>query len=71
MINDLPTVFEMVTERKLAKEKSSMDSGSKSRHSSKVKLPPYAPPYTSSLDVEIFVQDEISQKPLYGALRFI
>ncbi|XP_078446811.1 PHD finger protein ALFIN-LIKE 2-like [Wolffia australiana] len=35
MINDLPTVFEVVSERKQVKEKSSVDSGSKSRHSSK------------------------------------
>ena len=31
MINDLPTVFEVVTEKKPAKDKPSVDSGSKSR----------------------------------------
>ncbi|XP_008805017.1 PHD finger protein ALFIN-LIKE 1-like [Phoenix dactylifera] len=35
MINELPTVFEVVTDRKPAKEKSGMDSGSKSRLSAK------------------------------------
>ncbi|KAF4358746.1 hypothetical protein F8388_022513 [Cannabis sativa] len=35
MINDLPTVFEVVTERKPIKEKPSIDSGSKSRGSTK------------------------------------
>ena len=36
MINDLPTVFEVVTERKPIKDKPSVDSGSKSRVSTKV-----------------------------------
>lgn len=36
MINDLPTVFEVVTERKPVKDKPSVDSGSKSRGSIKV-----------------------------------
>ncbi|KAL5710221.1 phytoene dehydrogenase AL-1 [Ranunculus cassubicifolius] len=35
LINDLPTVFEVVTERKPLKEKPSVDSGSKSRLSTK------------------------------------
>ncbi|XP_029120617.1 PHD finger protein ALFIN-LIKE 1 isoform X2 [Elaeis guineensis] len=35
MINELPTVFEVVTDRKPAKDKSGVDSGSKSRHSTK------------------------------------
>ena len=35
IINDLPTVFEVVTERKPVKDKPSMDSGSKSRGSTK------------------------------------
>ncbi|XP_011006562.1 PREDICTED: PHD finger protein ALFIN-LIKE 1-like [Populus euphratica] len=35
LINDLPTVFEVVTERKPVKEKPSVDSGSKSRGSIK------------------------------------
>ncbi|XWS55531.1 hypothetical protein CRYUN_Cryun09bG0008100 [Craigia yunnanensis] len=35
MINDLPTVFEVVTERKPVKDKPSMDSGSKSRGNTK------------------------------------
>ncbi|KAJ9693943.1 hypothetical protein PVL29_009765 [Vitis rotundifolia] len=35
MINDLPTVFEVVTERKPIKDKPSVDSGSKSRVSTK------------------------------------
>lgn len=37
MMNDLPTVFEVVTERKPVKDKPSMDSGSKSRGSTKVR----------------------------------
>ena len=37
MINELPTVFEVVTDRKPAKDKSGVDSGSKSRHSTKVR----------------------------------
>lgn len=37
LINDLPTVFEIVTERKPVKEKPSGDSGSKSRGSTKVR----------------------------------
>ena len=37
MINDLPTVFEVVTERKPVKDKPSVDSGSKSRVSTKVR----------------------------------
>lgn len=36
MINELPTVFEVVTERKPSKDKPSVDSGSKSRGSTKV-----------------------------------
>ncbi|WCJ19888.1 PHD finger protein ALFIN-LIKE 2 [Euphorbia peplus] len=35
MINDLPTLFEVVTGRKPVKDKPSMDSGSKSRNSTK------------------------------------
>ncbi|KAL5975041.1 hypothetical protein ACLOJK_031717 [Asimina triloba] len=35
MINDLPTVYEVVTQRKQVKNKSSADSGSKSRVSTK------------------------------------
>lgn len=38
MINDLPTVFEVVTGRKPTKDKPGMDSGSKSKNSTKVKL---------------------------------
>lgn len=37
LINDLPTVFEVVTERKPVKDKPSGDSGSKSRGSTKVR----------------------------------
>lgn len=37
LINDLPTVFEVVTERKPVKDKPSVDSGSKSRGSTKVR----------------------------------
>nr|GMC90105.1 PHD finger protein ALFIN-LIKE 1-like isoform X1 [Ipomoea batatas] len=36
LINDLPTVFEVVTERKPVKDKPSADSGSRSRGSTKV-----------------------------------
>lgn len=36
LINDLPTVFEVVTERKPIKDKPSVDSGSKSKISTKV-----------------------------------
>lgn len=36
MINDLPTVFEVVAEKKPVKDKPSMDTGSKSRGSTKV-----------------------------------
>lgn len=36
MMNDLPTVFEVVTERKPVKDKPSMESGSKSQGSTKV-----------------------------------
>ncbi|CAI9273756.1 unnamed protein product [Lactuca saligna] len=36
LINDLPTVFEVVTERKPIKDKPNMDSGNKSRFSTKV-----------------------------------
>ena len=36
MINDLPTVFEAVTQGKLVKDKPTMDSGSKSKSSTKV-----------------------------------
>ncbi|XP_045810294.1 PHD finger protein ALFIN-LIKE 2-like, partial [Trifolium pratense] len=36
LINDLPTVFEVVTERKPIKDKPTVDSGSKSRGSTKV-----------------------------------
>ncbi|EXB88397.1 PHD finger protein ALFIN-LIKE 1 [Morus notabilis] len=35
LINDLPTLFEVVTGRKPAKDKPSLDSGSKSRNSAK------------------------------------
>ncbi|KAF2319099.1 hypothetical protein GH714_013416 [Hevea brasiliensis] len=35
LINDLPTLFEVVTERKPVKDKPSMDSGSKSRNGTK------------------------------------
>ncbi|RVW42273.1 PHD finger protein ALFIN-like 1 [Vitis vinifera] len=35
MINDLPTVFEAVTQGKLVKDKPTMDSGSKSKSSTK------------------------------------
>ena len=38
LINDLPTIFEVVTERKPVKDKPSMDSGSKSRLSSGTKV---------------------------------
>lgn len=38
LINDLPTLFEVITGRKPSKDKPSMDSGSKSRNSTKVKL---------------------------------
>ena len=37
MINDLPTLFEVASGRKAVKDKPSMDSGSKSRNSTKVK----------------------------------
>ena len=37
LINELPTVFEVVTERKPIKDKPSVDSGSKSRGSTKVR----------------------------------
>ena len=37
LINDLPTVFEVVTERKTVKDKPNADSGSKSRGSTKVR----------------------------------
>ncbi|KAK7311191.1 hypothetical protein RJT34_09165 [Clitoria ternatea] len=36
MINDLPTVFEVVTERKPVKDKPTVDSGRKSRGSTKL-----------------------------------
>lgn len=36
LINDLPSVFEVVTERKPIKDKPTVDSGSKSRGSTKV-----------------------------------
>lgn len=38
MINELPTVFEVVTEKKPVKDKPSVDSGSKSRGSTKVRI---------------------------------
>lgn len=38
MINELPTAFEIVAERKHVKEKPTADSGSKSRGSTKVLL---------------------------------
>ncbi|XP_017442518.1 PHD finger protein ALFIN-LIKE 1 isoform X1 [Vigna angularis] len=38
LINDLPTVFEVVTERKPVKDKPTADSGSKSRSSTKVSV---------------------------------
>jgi hypothetical protein len=38
LINDLPTVFEVVTERKPIKDKPTVDSGSKSRGSTKVSV---------------------------------
>lgn len=37
LINDLPTVFEVVTGRKPTKDKPSVDGGSKSRNNTKVK----------------------------------
>lgn len=37
LMNDLPTVFEVVTERKPLKDKPGVESGSKSRASTKVK----------------------------------
>lgn len=37
MINDLPTLFEVASGRKAVKDKPSMDSGSKSRNSTKVR----------------------------------
>lgn len=37
LINDLPTLFEVVTERKPVKDKPSVDNGNKSRISTKVK----------------------------------
>lgn len=39
LINDLPTVFEVVTERKPIKDKPTVDSGSKSRGGTKVSVP--------------------------------
>lgn len=38
LINDLPTVFEVVTDRKPIKDKPTVDSGSKSRGSTKVSI---------------------------------
>jgi len=38
LINDLPTVFEVVTERKPVKDKPTADSGSKSKGSTKVSV---------------------------------
>ena len=38
LINDIPSVFEVVTDRKLVKDKPSADSGSKSRGSAKVSV---------------------------------
>lgn len=38
LINELPTVFEVVTERKPMKDKPTADSGSKSRGSTKVSV---------------------------------
>lgn len=38
LINDLPTLFEVVTGRKPLKDKPSVDGGSKSRNGSKVKI---------------------------------
>jgi hypothetical protein len=38
MVNDLPTLFEIVTGRKPVEDKPSADGGSKSRNNTKVKL---------------------------------
>ena len=38
LINELPTVFEVVTDRKPIKDKPTVDSGSKSRGSTKVSV---------------------------------
>jgi hypothetical protein len=38
MINDLPTLFEIVTGRKPVEDKPSAESGSKSRNNTKVKM---------------------------------
>ncbi|MFQ6649089.1 hypothetical protein Gotur_022142 [Gossypium turneri] len=45
MINDLPTVFEVVTGRKPIKDKPTVESGSKSRNSTKVNFS-MSPPFT-------------------------
>lgn len=49
MINELPTVFEVVTEKKPVKDKPSVDSGSKSRGSTKVRI------LTVNLDLFVFI----------------
>ncbi|KAK3042090.1 hypothetical protein RJ639_001792 [Escallonia herrerae] len=57
MINELPTVFEVVTERKPIKDKPSMDSGSKSRISTKKSSDGQAKSNAKPYD-ESYVEDE-------------
>ncbi|KAK2985971.1 hypothetical protein RJ640_028289 [Escallonia rubra] len=57
LINELPTVFEVVTERKPIKDKPSMDSGSKSRISTKRSSDGQAKSNTKPYD-ESYVEDE-------------
>ncbi|XP_057979677.1 PHD finger protein ALFIN-LIKE 1-like [Malania oleifera] len=58
LINDLPTVFEIVTERKLVKDnKPSVDSGSKSRISTKRTIEGQVKSYSTQFD-ENYGEDE-------------
>lgn len=57
LLNDLPTIFEVVTERKPVKDKSNADSGSKSRGNTKVGIglsPSRTASYCSSLFLILF-----------------
>ncbi|MQL97277.1 hypothetical protein Taro_029969 [Colocasia esculenta] len=66
MINDLPTVFEVVTDRKQAKEKSGIDSGSKSKLSTKRSSDGLVKNHSKPIDEEYDVEDDEHSETLCG-----
>ncbi|MQM03732.1 hypothetical protein Taro_036518, partial [Colocasia esculenta] len=66
MINDLPTVFEVVTDRKQAKEKSGIESGSKSKLSTKRSSDGLVKNHLKPVDEEYDVEDDEHSETLCG-----